>query len=408
MSKAIREQQQPRMQPFYWIATFEMYSLFFLFGLALAAGPFVVMNQWNNKWLWLLLVLVPFGLWVMFYSFISLRERTWQNRHRDQFRLYEDRLEYIRWDTRTKTSKEGTLPLSWINDVVYGRYSALYQYAYRKTGFREQVGLSELAPVLYIRYHDGFRQSVLPIPFITDIEVNQWLEKLLPRGLQLSLTSIAPDELFDEERLQSYLDENIDMKQVEFSGHIARDFQEYLDELIRAVKDKIYGVDPEDAAEAHEPGEEVYQGALGTPMQWDSSSRYAGAAAWSMLIMQWVCAWAFIWLAERGNLQPDSVVVPVLTMLMTSVWFFLLARSLTWKRMLTFSMASFFNVVIAAVTLSSGIEQSPSDVAATHMTMGGMFFPLFVWIPYLIVRRIRRRREERQNSSSEWSRHEQA
>ncbi|WP_339268574.1 hypothetical protein NYE54_31755 [Paenibacillus sp. FSL K6-1330] len=65
MSLVIHEQRKPKMQPFYWVITFEMHVLGILLGLALTLGPLMLLYLWTNVWTWMSLAATPAGIFMM-------------------------------------------------------------------------------------------------------------------------------------------------------------------------------------------------------------------------------------------------------------------------------------------------------------------------------------------------------
>ena len=64
MSLVLHEQRKPRMQPFYWVLTFEMHVLGMLLGLAMTVGPLILLYYWNNVWTWISLIAIPVGIYM--------------------------------------------------------------------------------------------------------------------------------------------------------------------------------------------------------------------------------------------------------------------------------------------------------------------------------------------------------
>lgn len=237
MSAIIHEQRQRKMKPFYWILTFEMITLGMLVGLALAAGPLFLLSRWPSGWMLLTLPAVPAGVWIFYKLFKNLGERIWQNRHLDQYLLYDDRVEFLLWNRETKEAIRGSVPVRDIKEMYYGRHLMLYSYAYREMKMTESAPMSELLPVLHLIYNEGLQDRLLAIPFIDIMEANRWLEVLAPRGIPLWLSSLLIHDPQDESA-PAMLREDMDRVPAEFDGNIEREFRPYMERKIQEQKER--------------------------------------------------------------------------------------------------------------------------------------------------------------------------
>lgn len=180
-SELIHERRDRKMEPFYWILTFECLTILLLFSFSLVCFPAYWAITYKG-WAYTLLILTLLGLWLARVSFRLLGKYIWENTHLNSYLLYEDRIEFIQYDRTNRVKLQDTFLLGQVEQVFIGRYYALYHYAYKKTGWREKQPIAHILPCLHIVYHNRSEQKVVEIPFYELNDMDLWLTKLQELG----------------------------------------------------------------------------------------------------------------------------------------------------------------------------------------------------------------------------------
>ncbi|WP_052759457.1 hypothetical protein [Paenibacillus sp. DMB20] len=385
MSAMIHKQRQRKMQPFYWILTFEMITLGMLVGLALAVGPLFLLSRWPSGWMLLTLPAVPAGVWIFYKLFKNLAERIWLNRHLDQYMLYDDRVEFLLWNRETKEAIRGSVPVRDIKEMYYGRHLMLYSYAYREMKMTESAPMAELLPVLHLIYNEGLKDRLLAIPFIDIMEANRWLEVLAPRGIPLWLSSLLIHDPQDESA-PAMLREDMNRVPAEFDGNIEREFRPYMERKIQEQEERE--PTPEELEEEIRQREYIEN-----ERKRKAAFPNIGPFAWLTFLLQYGLGWWIFDKAASGDIETAGPIYPMSLMLVTSVIFFVLVKRMRWLQMLIFQGISFATLFILDLQLGSWNENDPLYDTGGSLLGSVFLYTAFIWIPYLILKFLRRRRD---------------
>ncbi|MFD0868250.1 Uncharacterised protein [Chlamydia abortus] len=198
------ERQEVKMQPFYWILTFE--ALFFLLalGLGLVALPFYLV-QFSTVWAVICFIAgLPLGGYLIWAAVRAGRQRIWENDHLDRYRLFEDGFEFEQYDKKLKSKKSAFVPFSKVEEAVGSKFIAKYHYAYRKSGFFEKQPYAHIFPVLFFIYREAGERKLARIYFKDDHSINQWLKETGKNGIPIRICIHPLDILPDEQLLEVY------------------------------------------------------------------------------------------------------------------------------------------------------------------------------------------------------------
>lgn len=199
--KLIHERRDRKMEPFYWILTFEGLSLLLLLALSLIAFPAYWALLYQG-WAYTLLLLTALGLWLLRISIKLLIKYIWDNNHLNTYKLYEDRIEWVEYNKKTRGKREDITPLRQITEAYIGRYLAMYHYAYKKSNWREKQALYHLLPSLHIVYRRGDELETFEIPFYEPKDMEPWLAALQEAGVFVQVfTAIMGGGMNTEQRL---------------------------------------------------------------------------------------------------------------------------------------------------------------------------------------------------------------
>lgn len=387
MSLVIHEQQQRKMQPFYWILTFEMLTFGMLLGIVLAVGPFVLLSLWPSGWMWLTLLAIPVGIIIFIKCFHSLKERIWHNRHVDHYALYEDRIEYTIWNHETKEAEQGSLPIRDIKEMYYGRHLQQYSYAYKKTSMTENAPMYELLPVLHLIHNNGWQDKLLTVPFVEMMDANRWLEVISPRGIPLWLSSVVIHDPGDESVGLLRKDEY--KAPAEFDGNIERQFRPYLDKQIADEEER----DPTEEELAQIDAEIKQLDYIEAERKKKSTFGNMGLLAWLVFPLQYgLGRWIFNE-AVTGKIDPEGMLYPMTMITITSVVFFLLVKRMRWLQMIVFQVVSIISMAFIDLEFSEN-ENDPAYQISSALIGAAMLNTALIWVLYLIIKFLRRGRDE--------------
>ncbi|WP_138494430.1 hypothetical protein [Paenibacillus pinistramenti] len=230
-SMLIHERKDRKMEPFYWILTFEGAAFLIVLALALVAGPAVLIAYYPAWWSWLLLAAgAGLAFWLVRFSLRYLAKLIRKNRRLNAYRIYEDRIEFAAYDAARLNLTEGRIPLEGVESVYASMYSAAQSYHYKKTKWRERVRQYEWLPVLYIVYRSGGSRRVLAVPFYEDHEVDRWLGALQQHGVPLQATGKLLLPLSEADQLQT-LDSGAGSLPLSYDGSFRPCFDRFLHEM---------------------------------------------------------------------------------------------------------------------------------------------------------------------------------
>ncbi|MGC6583430.1 hypothetical protein ACPV3A_00470 [Paenibacillus sp. Dod16] len=387
MSLVIHEQRKPKMQPFYWVITFEMHVLGILLGLALTLGPLMLLYLWANVWTWMSLVAIPAGIFMMIRLSRSLKGHIWNNTHLDEYLLYEDFIEYERWDPETKDSLKGSLRIGDIKEIYYGRYIFQFSYAYKKSKMTESVPMAELMPIMYLVAGEGQTERAVAIPFTDPMEANRWLEVIGRRDIPLYLSSIIIHDLGDES-VASLLREDEDLERAEFDGNMERQFRPYLDRLVQENEEEDRELTEEELNQLeYEMKLLEYEEAL---QKRRSAFRGTGLLAWLIFPVQFAIGYWLTRQAELGNADPEQPLVPILLVAISAILFFFLVKWMRWLQIIMFSLITFISFMFLDF---SEIETDPSYQMSSILLAIAMLSLPVVGLFYLGIRHVRKGRD---------------
>lgn len=399
----VLEQRQPKMQPFYWILTFEVFALGMLIGLTLAIGPFILLYLWPSVGMAFTLLTVPLGLWMFMKIWRSLLARIWENRNRNQYLLYEDRIEYEQWNREAREADSGQILLREIKDIYYGRYVLLESHAYKPSKMTEQVPKAELLPALYIIYSDGIRDRLLMVPFLDYMEANRWLGALASHGIPLWLTYLVIHKPEDES-VPDALKEEETREAAEFNGNIERQFRPFIERKTREEQaaqaanpipllTEMNRSDPTDPASINN-GQEAAKSPYAAPVRPKRNFLACiGHWGWVVFLVQAAAMWWLYSQAAGGHIDPANVVYPFALLSLMSLLFFLVVKELRWPHMLVFWFLSMVTALLVELEAGSMNENDPTYEMGANLLAASLLYGLLIWIPFFGIKWLRRVRE---------------
>lgn len=376
----IHERADRRMEPFYWILTFEVMAFVLALGAALVIGPLYLVYRYQS-WAFLLLILLVPGIWLIWFSIGYLRSAIRKNRLLSRYRLCRDRVEYrIYHHPDTKVS-EGTIPLDRVERIYVSYYVALYHYAYRKSKFKEQQPMHHILPMINVVYRDEANRRVLGVPFYEYFDAEQWLKELQSRDIPIWATVVLPAALPEEERLWQLEDES-NSRPFPFHHHL----QKELEQLVREI-------------EQSRPGETA--SAITDSQQKDGERPPAGLKRfkpqWSTLVLfplLFAFVYVFLKIAFQGSIASDGVGICFAVSLVGGLIYLFMAKRLTFWVPLRYAIILFFGWALIGAMMPETDTGIGEEYFVSTLT-AGIFTAFAIWPFFGALYWIRRKRRGR-------------
>ncbi|MBD7970438.1 hypothetical protein [Paenibacillus gallinarum] len=187
-SLLIHEREDRRMEPFFWILTFEAMAVLIVLAIAMIAGPIVLLWYYPAWWAYTLLAVGGvLGVLLARFTYRYLTKLVRKNRRLSTYRIYEDRIEAVVYDADGRNAAEIDIPLVQVESVYASVQVVNQAYHYQKTGWTERLSPFDVLPILYIAYNSGRNRRVLTIPFYKDDSVDRWLGALQKREIPIQV-----------------------------------------------------------------------------------------------------------------------------------------------------------------------------------------------------------------------------
>ncbi|MFS0840930.1 hypothetical protein [Paenibacillus sp. 1P03SA] len=405
----IHERSGRRMEPFYWILTFEALTLLLLLALALAAGPVYLAVTFRHFWAYVSLLLIAPGLWLIRFSILTLRAYIWKNRHLDRYSLYKDEIRYLHYEHGEK--EEGSVRLDEADRVYIAYYVAQYHYAYKKTKWFERQSVFHLLPMLYVRYRRDARERILKVPFYELSEIKKWLKHLKQRGaVEIWVTDLLLEQKTEAELL-SALGEPLDTAPFDIER---KGFKKRLDNLLyelgrkrgereRAGQESAAvnpggSKAPRSASTRLQPQRPFYRGGAGAmTVRENGSGQGPGRESSKKPRMSTVVIFALLFAAlyvltgfvVDGRVSQDNMWLCIGCFLAAAASYFVMADRLTFWHTVRFTLTAFIGWVLVGAFMpltdtGAGGEFYTTAIGAT------ILLPLTIWLPFGMVWWLRR------------------
>lgn len=386
----IHERKGRRMEPLFWILTFEAMTLLILFAAALVAGPVFLAVYFKTWWSFILLLLAPLGLWLIGFSLRFLRKRIWHNRHLSCYRLYQDRIDYLVYTDEAADSQEGTVSLRQIEETSVSLYIAKNHYAYKKTGWTEPQPYDRMLPILYVRYHGGWNPRILSVPLHDYREAEIWLSHLQDNGIPLRHTRLLLSERPEDEQLRLMNEEESSIP-YSFSGNLEADIARIIREQQAASTTREVQPTPQGPVPIHLNPAGKPKAKKRLLSSFFAKPRASTIALFGLLF---AALYLLIKLAAAGGLSQDNMGICLTVLLVFSAIYFLLAQPLAFRHPIRFIAIAFIGWLAVGTVMTetdAGVAQEFHYTAISAT----MLMAVLVWLPYGIIHWLRARRKAR-------------
>lgn len=384
-SLLIHERKDRRMEPFYWILTFEVMAILIVLAVAMVAGPIVLLWYYREWWAYALLAVgVALAVPLARFDYRYMVKLVRKNRRLSSYRIYEDRIEATVYDisSRSTKAKEDQIPLKQVESVYASMHAATQTYHYKKTGWKERVPQFELLPILYIVYNSGWDRHVLTVPFYGGDAVDWWLGVLQERNVPIKATSKLLHSHSEADQLEVF-DSGTDVFPFPYERNYQIDFRRLMDELVSRTAPVEAASSAQDSPpqKGSRPGMEPAPG--GSDASW---LRYPSLG---MLMLLIASLYPVILLEEAVNLPAVSTILCFGLLFAGAVAYFYRMRRLTLWAPLRFVLIAGLGWLILGGSLETRGDIA-ADVASTAAA-AVILQPVLVWLPYWAAVRIRRR-----------------
>ena len=379
-----------RRPDLFWMTAFALIlGTGVLIGAGLAVAPLVLVAVYPGPWSLISLAAVPLGVWMAVRLVSAGRKLMLRYRHLPEYTLFEDRVESVEWPNPQEKGVrfgEDTAPTR--RSVGLGQVTSAVASLciVRESITRYGNRITETAPILYLRYRAGGRDELLSIPFPShkDQAVDTWLRHLSSKSVPLLYTPRVlyrhDTQILDDAGRLRLLDDLPNLVPYQFAHGWRTDEQD-----LRARWSAVERAERQ-AEEARDPA--LKRARARHPLTvWISQ----------LLVFPWLTMTVFFQqLAGAGRpAEPANFILSFAAVLLFGLVFFFRLRSyLRWPYIFIYSggaLLTGFMTVVASTSLSAG-EQ---DVAAAFFFATVIFQPL-CWLPYLVVKKLSARSEERQ------------
>ncbi|MVP01641.1 hypothetical protein [Paenibacillus lutrae] len=403
--KLLQERSDRKMNPFFWILTFECMVILLLAGTAVAAGPVYWAFTSRTVLSFLSLLLILPGLWLVRFSFRTLKSAVWKNNHLSEYKLYENEIRFAYYEEKTR--REGSISMKEINRVYVGYYMAPSHYAYEPNVRRKkQLPTFHLLPMLFIRYREAAQTRVLQIPFHDLIEMKRWLKYFGKLKMPVWATDLLLAERTEEEQLLAF-DQEEDARPFSVEE---RGFSKRLDSVMKELDQKRrerLGLDAprEQAAAAKTRRGTASGGKFIAPVSasgglrrttshrsrpygkqsrdsWKLSSFFIFGLLFSSLPL-------LVLMAIEGSIHPENMGISLLFLLAAGAVYFLLAERLRFMLALRYCLIAFIGWVMTGAMMPQ-TDEGVGSLFYENAVGAALLLPFTIWLPFLLIWLVRK------------------
>lgn len=376
----IHERADRRMEPFYWILTFEVMTFVLALGAGLVIGPLYWAYRYQS-WAFLLLILLVPGFWLIRFSVRYLRSAIRKNRLLSRYRLCRDRIEYRIYHHPDPEVSEGTIPLDRVERIYVSYYVAPYHYAYRKSKFNEHQPMYHILPMINVVYREETDRRVLGVPFFEYFDAEQWLKELQSRDIPIWATAVMPSALPTEEQLPQLEDES-NSRPFPFHHHL----QKELEQLVREIEHgrpgqaaSAEGPPQQEAGVRHPAGIKRFKPQWTTPI---------------IFALLFAFVYVFLKIAFKGSIASDGVGICFAVSLIGGIIYLFLAKRLTYWVPLRYALLLFFGWALIGAMMPETDTGAGEEYYVSTLT-AAIFAAFAIWPVFGILYWIRRKRRGR-------------
>lgn len=350
----------------------------FILSILMILWPIEMFLRNNNLLHALLLLLVPLGGWVAIKAFSNARTLIWQHNHPTTYSFYRNHFQLDKWkETYVMEPESVRIKLEQIQRVVMAPY--IVNEMKLKYG-RIHI---EKNHIMYVIYSSNNKQELFMLPFPNkEDEINIWLkyfqEQKIPVAYTKDILYRSDRKTFtDEERLERLNNDNrfIPLEYKQEWKQLRMELSQEWDILYSEID--LAGIDSRPIIQTNSedlPNKKTRAG-----------FRRTSGVTILIFILMLGAAFGIVKITELGVFSAvNPFPVFVIYFIGALLYFFLLRKYLRWYFMLLLAVKIFIFSIIAA--LSIGDSNEITSEIGTNFIAAAIVTPLFIWLPYGVIR----------------------
>jgi len=381
--------------PFIWAIIFTIMLIAIIAGVVMSWGPIYLVLKNPFKGSYILLLLIPIGLWIIWKLVLKLSDMIQTNRYRSSYELESDCVRLFNWDLEGyRQLKETKILFSEMSFAAITMYVLENNQLYSKKQLYEHTPKIAMLPLLNFISDKGSSMKVEHIPFYGDAKLNHWLEVLKDKGIPIYFSEI-PLQLDDKNAALDFFRENDWMIPYVFNKSWLIEEEDLRFRWYEEFESKL---EAESDLPAYDDGlfteEELNeQKEMGTASakQKKRSIRRADLRAIGVILIGLLTS---ILLLKIDIVSYESYVPGFITMILGAIVYFLTLRDhLEFRHFFKYSIGSvLLTFIILLFTPESKMELYEFTVL---FPVTGLFSIIVNWIPFLIIKQVSKHQPNR-------------
>lgn len=373
------EINQPKMSPFYWILTMEVYTILFIISIGIVIGPLYFAMKHHLLWYGVSLIGAIIAIFLIKFLYRSTKKLIWLNTHLSNYQLSSSGIKFKRYEELYKHPIEGKIPLASIEKIYFGFYLFENYHAYAESKINEAVPMYANLPGLLFQYQDSNQSKLFFVPFNHMLSIDGWLKFLRSHHSLIELKFIDLDlsMISSVEELERNQDSIYNME-------YNRDIWGAFDEVITRIEDTIEENDEIDSTITEELVEEAKENPKGYSLK---------RSTFITVILLILSMYVYRFLIDHGWQNERNAWIPlIVSSLIGFIYFFLMAKPRWYYSILFYVLFFSFNLVLGIFWEEDGkVSSIFTDTLAAVL----IILVPFIFIPFFISKMIQKRRKKK-------------
>lgn len=373
------EINQPKMSPFYWILTMEVYTILFIISIGIVIGPLYFAMKHHLLWYGVSLIGAIIAIFLIKFLYRSTKKLIWLNTHLSNYQLSSSGIKFKRYEELYKHPIEGKIPLASIEKIYFGFYLFENYHAYAESKINEAVPMYANLPGLLFQYQDSNQSKLFFVPFNHMLSIDGWLKFLRSHHSLIELKFIDLDlsMISSVEELERNQDSIYNME-------YNRDIWGAFDEVITRIEDTIEENDEIDSTITEELVEEAKENPKGYSLK---------RSTFITVILLILSMYVYRFLIDHGWQNERNAWIPlIVSSLIGFIYFFLMAKPRWYYSILFYVLFFSFNLVLGIFWEEDGkVSSIFTDTLAAVL----IILVPFTFIPFFISKMIQKRRKKK-------------
>lgn len=372
------EIKQPKMSPFYWILTLEVYSILFIIAIGIIVGPLYLAMKYHPLWYGVSLIGAIIAFLLIKFLYRSTKKRIWLNTHFNHYQLSSSGIKFKRYEELYKPPVEGNISLASIEKIYFGFYLFENYHANTESKINEAVPTYASLPGLLIQYKETNQRNLFLVPFNHMSSINGWLQFLRTHHFLSELKFIHFDlsMIASVEELESNHQESI------YDMEYNRDIWEAFDKVITHIEDTI-----EEEKFGSTTTEELIEETKENPRGYTLKR-----SAFTTVLLLILSMYLYRFLINNGWQHEGNVWIPLIgSSIIGFIYFFLMAKPRWYHSILFYVLFFSFNLVFG---ISWEEDGKVSSIFTDTLAAVLIIQVPFIFIPFFITKTIHKQRRK--------------